>query len=939
MARNSFRRIIPLAIMFSAFPVFAQDEQYQSFEISEPDALVLAPDQRLEFGPEGTVEMWISASQSQPSANSGPAAKEVCILQSGDQDSGINFRVSIQPNGAGIAIYRGDIAKGAASSFPILGQGDIHIAFVTAGTGTVLIVNGTAGGSNRLGVPTSISTFQYLPPSPTGRSLHLGCDGSLPTAHVWLRTLRFWDRALAQDELNWAGTFSGFPDGRPEVTRHLVAYSAFTDQRTEVRFTGPQIQFTSLVGSGENTFFLRRPPTQELAAIYVPPSSTAGPDGFRDLKLEFDDASRPLALTGDNTKPHTMPTVVSLKPTQVNWIGAAFLRDLLEPLEARRDNPQGLALYQQPFSDARIAARNALLGFSDDQNGVAFPDRMSTLRFDIEGGARFRRMTGVRNGQYITTLRFDSTETTGNFRGGNALIQSNIAKGTEIFSLVLPPGAQFEGLAGRTTKGQLSSLALAYSYPNSAGGGAPALDTVPLWIDRDEKPPTRDEDTTPAAKGGPALLHGDYSSQRGYRIQTNPLGDELTITVVEPSNKKVAAQSFVFRHAAGGIWNAWNQPQRPGNLIIQGAQIHWIGADSVYERTLIPAPAYEESSADKLPWGATFSLEQRPPLVEASFKGYFPYLMHARDFQATTGVDRNVFAMPADGSQAYTTTGSHVIVPYGLYFRLDNKGFEQEDTFIYRTADERQFGWNVNLGVNVGIPLIFSFSEDVDYQTSQEQMATSQSSSTLTRSIATHYALVMDLARMKLDSDFEERIFEMRDRLLMGFTLDWKSLFLSFGTHYPYAVTYGGMAWLESYTDKMDVNTKDTESMKLSAEAKASFDIEVGGKIGGGYNKSSSHGGGTESTVTMFGTGGGSFSRGGGWSLSRGEEVPVLLDLRPIHELLSPAFFTDPLIWTDLRKDAVKAYDDFVRALAMQTFKDHHWESVRLDPKGWGSEN
>ncbi|MBY0503696.1 MAG: hypothetical protein K2X03_07295 [Bryobacteraceae bacterium] len=915
-------------------------ERYTPLEILNPATLVLAADPRLEPGAEGTLEMWIDAAATQDAANKGAAGKELCILQAGEGDS-LNYRVAIRPNGSGLVLYRGSSSSGVSVSMPVLGAGAIHLAFVTAGSGTAVIVNGSAGGSDALGVPTSITQFQYLPPIPQGRRLHFGCDGSGPTAHVWLRSVRLWSRALSQDELNWAKTSSGFPDGRPEISAHLAAYSVFTDQRTEMRFTTPEIRFMEFSAVPGEPFFLRRPPTQQLAAIYVPKAPTAsGPSGFRDLKLEFDQASRSLGLTGDPKGSYTLPTVARIQRPATNWLRAAFLRDLLEPLERRRDDTRSLELYTKALVQERRASRSELLGFSDDQDGVATVAGHSTLRLWITRGDRFRRVTGVSNGQFITSLRFESTE--GATAGNNGeLIESNILKGNQTFSLPLPAGAQFEGFAGTTSNGQLTSLALAYSYPEGTPGDLLTPEsTRGLWVDRDDKPPTRLPDTEPAYPGGPRAIRGNYSDQRGYRVQYDKPRDLITITTVEP-NKKVAAQTFLFRHTTGERFSNNNAQRQRELWVLPDGKLYWLGADSLTERTLIPSPEYEQPTQDKLPWGATFSLEQRPPMVEANFKGYNPFFMRARDFQATTGADKMLFAMPAEESRDYTTTGSHIIVPYGLHFRRDSRGFEQDSTFVYKTADERQFGWNINLGASVGIPEVFSFSEDGEYQTSQEGMASSSSSTTMTRSVATHYALVLDVAKMKLAPEFEERVFAMRDRYLMNLPRDWKSLFLAFGTHYPYAVTYGGMAWLESWTEKMDVNSKTSEEAKISAEAKGTFEglFQVGGKAGGGFKRSSSTGGGTESTVTAFGTNGGSFSRGGGWSLGRGEEVPILLDLRPVHQLLSPAFFEDSLIWGALRTEAIKAYDNLLREMAKGTANRVKWDSVRIDPDNWTSGN
>ena len=78
--------------------------------------------------------------------------------------------------------------------------------------------------------------------------------------------------------------------------------------------------------------------------------------------------------------------------------------------------------------------------------------------------------------------------------------------------------------------------------------------------------------------------------------------------------------------------------------------------------------------------------------------------------------------------------------------------------------------------------------------------------------------------------------------------------------------------------------------------------VTVGVNANSEYSQGSKTGSGTMRERTNFGTYGGSFSKGGGWSVGRGEELPVLLDLRPVPDLLSPIFFDDPAIYIDLRK-------------------------------------
>ncbi|MCY2968442.1 MAG: hypothetical protein NT069_33260, partial [Planctomycetota bacterium] len=64
---------------------------------------------------------------------------------------------------------------------------------------------------------------------------------------------------------------------------------------------------------------------------------------------------------------------------------------------------------------------------------------------------------------------------------------------------------------------------------------------------------------------------------------------------------------------------------------------------------------------------------------------------------------------------------------------------------------------------------------------------------------------------------------------------------------------------------------------------------------------SDTRGWGAKTEAESIRTVGGDLAQGGGWSVPDHTEVPVLLDLRPIDELLSPVFFDDRLVWTRIR--------------------------------------
>lgn len=915
-------------------------ESFRSLHITAADALVLAADPRLHMGAEGTVELWLAVAEQQDVVQPSEGERGLCIAQHGDEESGLVWRLSLSPDANGL-IFTSERATTDLRQHVRLAGGDyVHVALATVGGRTQLILDGRhVTELDRDGLPQPGVEVDYLPAVPEGRPLTLGCEGAGPPAQVWISSFRLWDRALSAGDLRWSMGFTGWPEGRPDLSRHLMLYSLFTDQRQDLLYTRAPIQFTPFAGGVQGTtFFHRRPGDQEITGLHVLPGRGFG---IRDLIVEYDAPTRGFGLEREPLEQLTLPTVMPSRSSDPVLGQAAVLRSQMEDLRRLDAETPGLAASDPElrrlvdlFVTARARGRELALGFEDQDgdstagetaNGLVYDSRLISLTEDD----RLVRISGVHTGTHLANLRFETQF----FHEG---ILGHVYHGGEIFNFTLPPGARIEGIAGRRDGELISALALAYSVPPH-----PEHDTVParlargIWIDRNAPAPRRDvtiprtgQDGAPFA--APAEFHGTYGDQKVYRFTYRPADGRLTIYIIDP--RQAVAESRMFFHSQGMIWNELGG--RQGQLFVTEDQIHWIGADRVYEQTLVRPSPYPPPHADKLPWGATFSLEQRPAGIEANFLGYLPYRMRARDYQATTGVDKRLFAMPADDSTDFLTTGSHVIVPHGLLFRRDIKGSERTRSWTTRTAQERQSAWSLSIGAKVGVTGLFSFGEDWEYQESQDAMHANGLGSILNRAIATHYAMVMDLARIRLADAFQARILEFRDRLLVEEAIDWPDFFRTFGTHYPYAVTYGGMAWMETESEQEEFAAGSSMELKLKAEAEGTFEgiFQIGGKVGGSYSEASRTSGERSAEDSVFGTYGGSFSRGGGWSLAHGEEVPLLLDLRPIYELLNPVFFDDPLIFDDLRAQMMAGFKVYEIEVVKELKTTTQWaDAIRLD--------
>ena len=177
---------------------------------------------------------------------------------------------------------------------------------------------------------------------------------------------------------------------------------------------------------------------------------------------------------------------------------------------------------------------------------------------------------------------------------------------------------------------------------------------------------------------------------------------------------------------------------------------------------------------------------------------------------------------------------------------------------------------------------------------------------------------------------------ELGEARAADFRARYDRLFGHFGNHYTFAVTYGSMFCQERDFSREAygflVGSGRGESMKLSHETSMSLDLggvakaEVGKNVGvtsgseeeqiARFNQAMS-----EEEDRVFALGG-SLSRGG-WSPVRGQEVPLLLDLRPIDELLSPLYFPDPLVWRHLHEE--------LRARLVEQEEELEWPGLEQD--------
>lgn len=919
---------------------FAHAENFKAFSLSPSNQLAFAADPRLDASDNVTVELTLAIAAQQLDITDDDAG--LCLVSHGD-DQATNWQISLHKKDGRDALRFGrKNSSWAEVIMPLRGRGYHNFMFVVAGGHLQIIVDGKLKtGLDATGTfpKTPGVGMRMLAPSPTGRDLSFGCDDG-PNARAWISDFRLWDTALRPEDYPFLKTTPGYVAEPSDLSKSLMAFALFTSKQQTLRFMRAPIKFTALVGLGTGKpNFHKRPPNSQLRTIALETLT----HGIKMRAVEFAPSE-----TGDdkdawqNWRYASLPTLVPRQNTGPNAEAEAWVMSKLRiaSRDAEADLDQLQSLLDQAVT-LRQSETTDTLGTTQEQasrNDVQSVTQGTLRKFslNIAKGMRLGNVSGNHTYDRLKTLQFGSSSQLVSSvytaaQSDQKLIEL-LGQTSEISTL--PTGAQLEGLVTyHDAQGFVTGVSLGYSDDTRDDQRALRFETSKgVWllqddallrnvVSRDPEPPR-------------STYNGSYTNQTIFRFFALRDGASLQL---HSNTRPLAGLSsrflpITFEHESGHIWKLRptnsDEERDPDSLFVFQDRIIWNTKrdDKHVSVVLVRPDAYQPADKEKLPWGATFSLDHRPQHVDANFMGYHPAYMRANDYAATTGANKRLFKMPEDSSRDYVTTGSRVIVPHGLHFSLNSKGSERGASVKLKTQKDRQISWTVGLGGNVGIPVVASFKADASHQQGQENITSTERSLVHNRAIVTHYALVLDKARMELDDRFRARILQLASHvsLLGADTLDWDSFFEAFGTHYPYAVTYGGFAWSETTTQMFDNSLMFTTDDKASVSGSGILDdlISVGAHANTEISTRTKDTIGSVRDRSVYGTYGGSFSKGGGWSVNRGEELPVLLDLRPIHELLSPVFFDDRRVYVDLRREMetrfATHYADIVEAMKTQ---------------------
>lgn len=333
----------------------------------------------------------------------------------------------------------------------------------------------------------------------------------------------------------------------------------------------------------------------------------------------------------------------------------------------------------------------------------------------------------------------------------------------------------------------------------------------------------------------------------------------------------------------------------------------------------------ERPAADSPGWSNVFSLEHRPAFLAFLFNGLNTARLNPFDLQDTTGaIAQPVFAAPTSEDGYHVAESSPMIVPDGWHVVVDRTGSTSVSTVSTTTAEETRSSWeqhtcvggSIGASVGEGAGGSGGTGGSVAFQASQAAHAAfgasnrSGTTTTVNRVVTRDHYVVVDLSQVTLDAEFHLAVSELAT---LAEEVDDRSPWSSerrlaqrieeflrrFGSHYVFGLTYGSTSFEHRYYSTSDVTATRDSGTSHEESVKADFKAQVG--VANVHGSVSVSGGGSNTSGSTDESGQAHDTTGIVTIGSEGSPVPVMLDVEPITNLLSPIFFRQPAVHRVLR--------------------------------------
>lgn len=325
-----------------------------------------------------------------------------------------------------------------------------------------------------------------------------------------------------------------------------------------------------------------------------------------------------------------------------------------------------------------------------------------------------------------------------------------------------------------------------------------------------------------------------------------------------------------------------------------------------YTRPLVRPDVTATSIGDSV--GSLFG--NFPKNMDRSMTGYDIRNMDPRDLAAKPGRVNDVFALPPAKTANYSNVP--VLLPYGWKYTAQFQSTGTYKSYFIGSGSELRNTTTNETSWNVGLDG-FSYNTASVYDSTEGTMTSGETKYSEHWTTIQLWDLVLDKVNVSFSAKYDGGA---TPTLVGGFLFDAEryrkglitadQLIEQYGTHYPYAVRYGGkgiarISYLENSIEKLLETGQNvswgarfhvSESLGGGTPASVSFDDDAGYSSSEGKKSFNTMKADAEVELQSFQCTGGQNGCSDG-KADASDPLPIMMDLRPISDLLAPPFFSD----------------------------------------------
>ncbi len=428
--------------------------------------------------------------------------------------------------------------------------------------------------------------------------------------------------------------------------------------------------------------------------------------------------------------------------------------------------------------------------------------------------------------------------------------------------------------------------------------------------------------------------------QPEFRLENNssktvdaPVGQVFTVRGLDQQ----VLQTFVAQSTTGQLTvivqgrtlppKVVNQPNpNPPNATLSQEYRTWLNTPDQKRRT--QAPPMEQISFET----KTKDIGQESNMFNPSVFGYYPPRMEVYQVNSKRGTnndDAKIFALPTPQSRAFLSVGTGVgslAVPHQFIWQGSQSSKTNERGHVFFSEQSRQKAFEAEMsaeagfgGVTVGVEGNYGSGSDVTESRGKTTVYGSKYKSL--------FWLTLDKRRIQLDPGFVNDIvndtaFQELDRETYSRSKILPreyAFFQKYGSDYPLAVLYGGLAFFDEEVNSRKFSELLTDKWGVGTSVEANvLGAEMAVKASYNQNSSSGQVNSSEERSLEVRTLYGSATNFESYDVTRNDQTTgIRLVLRPIYELIRPELFPGQPAQKILARQAriKKAYVDFYREL------------------------